>query len=633
VVTMRVVGLIAAFIACATAEKIFLSSYWSAEDTKRISESFQSVLSSKDDLASLHYATSGLRLLGQKVDDAKAKRVCGLAQKVNEKDVDALFHAASIAGDLPSCTLTAPSAKSTIEAVAKEADVSSEKLFDALTAADRLAVKVDQALFDKALSAAVAKDASPKSLANAVSAASLLDKATGAKYFPKIASLVEQADEFDGKYLQLDGGLSVTSTAVYGIFQLAHQQGKAPTITRDQVLQFANHLLSRRQVFADRAAYNVIRAIGVLINNGYFVPASVSLESSVDLAKPVRLHVSNLFGAALPGAVTVRVEKLTMGDKVVDSAKTATKVAGDSTNTLFEVSGLAAKEAGNYVLHVAVEAADKKVIGTSPISFPVKATREATVEALEIVVADKDGKIQKKQSVAVFTKAASGLEVEATSTLSVYFNVKSKDGAALKPHQAFVIFEHIESGEEVVFIADAQKIEGAYKMDVNLAKEGKDFGGHSGAYRVRLVIGDALIRTPLNWIIADAKLTVPAAPVEIVRKSEKVDYSVLPEITHMFRQPEKRPPGILSDAFTFLSLMPILVLAALWARIGVNLSNMPTSIYVPIFHLGLAALFFLYFVFWLQLNMFETLKYIAVIGGVVFISGHRLLRTMADKRK
>ncbi|GMR32135.1 hypothetical protein PMAYCL1PPCAC_02330, partial [Pristionchus mayeri] len=633
VITMRVAGLIAILVACAAAEKIFLSSYWNAEDTKRISESFQSVLSSKDDLASLHYATSGLRLLGQKVDDAKSKRVCALAQKVNEKEAEALFHAASIAGDLEGCTISAPSAKATVEAVAKEAEVTSEKLFDALTIADRLNVKVDEASFDKALTAAITKDASPKSLSNALAAASLMEKSIGAKYLPKIGTLVEQADEFDGKYLQLDGGLSVTATAVYGIFQLAHQQGKAPAITKDQVLQFANHLLSRRQVFADRAAYNVIRAIGVLINNGHFVPASISLESSVDLANPIRLHVSNLLGLPLPGAVTVRVEKVTLGEKVVDSAKTAAKVGTDKLSTLFEVSGLAVKEAGNYVLHVAVEAADKKVIGTSPISFPVKFTNEASVEGLEVIVIDKEGKVEKRRSIASFSKAPSAFTVDSAATLSVEFNVKTKNGAAFKPHQAFVIFEHVESGEEVVFIADAQKVEGAYKMDVNFAKDGKDFGGYSGAYRLRLVIGDSLLRTPLNWIIAEATISVPAATPEVVKKSEKVDYSLLPEITHMFREPEKRPAGVISDTFTLIALAPILILLILWARIGVNLSAMPASIYVPIFHIGLAALFTLYVVFWLQLNMFETLKYMAVIGAVVFFAGHRLLRTMAERRK
>lgn len=50
---------------------------------------------------------------------------------------------------------------------------------------------------------------------------------------------------------------------------------------------------------------------------------------------------------------------------------------------------------------------DKKVIGTSSISFPVKATNEATVEGLEVIVADKEGKIEKRQRLeAYLTKCA-----------------------------------------------------------------------------------------------------------------------------------------------------------------------------------------------------------------------------------
>lgn len=184
---MRVVGLIATLIACATAEKIFLSSYWSAEDTKRISESFQVwrslferakgssvwfkqkfseiyekfdavVMTWRNYMLTLHlillffknvnsilYLFIFCRMFSRRrmisllsitpladwdcsprrsmmsrprfvlvfthsldnfVSFANERtlliqRVCGLAQKVNEKDADALFHAASIAGDLP----------------------------------------------------------------------------------------------------------------------------------------------------------------------------------------------------------------------------------------------------------------------------------------------------------------------------------------------------------------------------------------------------------------------------------------------------------------------------------------------------------------------------------------------------
>lgn len=76
----------------------------------------------------------------------------------------------------------------------------------------------------------------------------------------------------------------------------------------------------------------------------------------------------------------------------------------------------------------------------------------------------------------------------------------------------------------------------------------------------------------------------------------------------MFRQPEKRPPAVVSDAFTFICLSPLLLLLGLvsrfcfiilrlvesetfffqWFRIGLNFGNMPGSIWTLFFHGGLA---------------------------------------------
>lgn len=84
---------------------------------------------------------------------------------------------------------------------------------------------------------------------------------------------------------------------------------------------------------------------------------------------------------------------------------------------------------------------------------------------------------------------------------------------------------------------------------------------------------------------------------------------------------------------------------------GINFSNLTPSLWTLGFHVGLAgriplviarnrivmidiaAIFGLYFVFWVKLNMFLTLKYLAGIGGVTFLCGNRMLRAMADRRK
>merc|ERR1711890_176024 len=102
------------------------------------------------------------------------------------------------------------------------------------------------------------------------------------------------------------------------------------------------------------------------------------------------------------------------------------------------------------------------------------------------------------------------------------------------------------------------------------------------------------------------------------------------EIRHLFREPETRPATVVSNTFTLLCLSPFLVMVILWARLGANISNLTLSLR---FHLGLGSIFSLYAVFWLQLNMFETVKYLVVLGVVTFLCGNSLLSGIARKNK
>lgn len=40
----------------------------------------------------------------------------------------------------------------------------------------------------------------------------------------------------------------------------------------------------------------------------------------------------------------------------------------------------------------------------------------------------------------------------------------------------------------------------------------------------------------------------------------------------------------------------------------------------------------LMYVYWTQLNMFQTLKYLAILGGITFLAGNRMLAQKAVKR-
>ncbi|KAJ1346241.1 hypothetical protein KIN20_000994 [Parelaphostrongylus tenuis] len=58
---------------------------------------------------------------------------------------------------------------------------------------------------------------------------------------------------------------------------------------------------------------------------------------------------------------------------------------------------------------------------------------------------------------------------------------------------------------------------------------------------------------------------------------------------------------------------------------------MPLSVWTLFIHGSLAVLLALYLVFWLQLNMFETLRYLAFVEAFTCISCNRVLRSIADK--
>lgn len=238
------------------------------------------------------------------------------------------------------------------------------------------------------------------------------------------------------------------------------------------------------------------------------------------------------------------------------------------------------------------------------------------------------------------------LEADDTQKLVMKFRITdSKDGSDVVPHQVFTIFKNRETSQEVVFVVEPEEVpqlEGGgstgsggkitvFKFDLNLGARSKDFDSTSGLYDVSLVIGDASISNNILWKVASIKLSftsiVKPGSIWFGATWTKVHYGPKPEITHLFRSPEKRPPTVVSDTFTFLVIVPpFFLLAILWARIGINLNGFKPSLSGLIFFSSLGAIFTLYFLFWLRLDMFTTLKYLSGLGIIAFLSGHSLFK-------
>eukprot|EP00262_Sarcandra_glabra_P003078 TRINITY_DN1353_c0_g1_i2.p1 TRINITY_DN1353_c0_g1~~TRINITY_DN1353_c0_g1_i2.p1 ORF type:complete len:156 (-),score=21.25 TRINITY_DN1353_c0_g1_i2:192-659(-) len=107
-----------------------------------------------------------------------------------------------------------------------------------------------------------------------------------------------------------------------------------------------------------------------------------------------------------------------------------------------------------------------------------------------------------------------------------------------------------------------------------------------------------------------------------------------PEISHIFRTPDKRPPQELSLTFLALTLIPFIGFLIGLMRLGVNLKNFPSTAlpatFSILFHAGIAAVLLLCLLFWLKLDLFTTLKALGLLGIFLVFVGHQTLSHLAS---
>ena len=160
--------------------------------------------------------------------------------------------------------------------------------------------------------------------------------------------------------------------------------------------------------------------------------------------------------------------------------------------------------------------------------------------------------------------------LEADYQQKLLFKFKIRDRHAsdfLTAHQTFVRFTNLETKQEVFFVAEPDQTL-VYKLDLNLQSKAKDFNYNSGNYQVTLIVGDSIISNPIEWIaVANIKLQFPSSAFPVSSTSKQLvletHYTPKPQIKHLFREPEKRPPLVISNAFSILVLVPLVILLAL----------------------------------------------------------------------
>ncbi|XP_074603738.1 dolichyl-diphosphooligosaccharide--protein glycosyltransferase subunit 2-like [Brevipalpus obovatus] len=266
-------------------------------------------------------------------------------------------------------------------------------------------------------------------------------------------------------------------------------------------------------------------------------------------------------------------------------------------------------------------------------SGSVNVIRSVVVEEAEIGIHDKEQTTSLKMIPLKYPSFHQKdlLEADAQQRIIMRFKLKDKKTQEpLNPHQVFVQFIHDKSREEVFYVAKAT--DNLFKFDLNLAQRAKDFP-ESGMYTLNLIVGDQAIDNPFIWKVCSVKFTLAKKTEQTGEKAPWMvtHYEPKPEIQHVFRPQEKRPPTVVSDTFSVLALLPALILAIIWLKLGVNLSNFSFSLSALAFHGGTLSVCILYTLFWLEMNMFTTIKCLLGIGLIIFLSGHRVLSQLASK--
>jgi len=599
------------------------------------------------DLSGAFYSIKGNALLGETLSTQNAAEVCNfIKSKVDKSNIESVFYATSLAGTISNCVLPVADFETVLNTASSSAKV--VDLFYYVLAANNLKKPIDSKKISKSVLDGLKADSSILNQGYSLQIATLLSENQKA-FYDNIEDILEQADEVDKKYLQYEGGVGTTSLILDGIFELSAKLKNFPEkFTQERLTKFVNYLTSKRFPTNIKSAFFLLKFSKTLANNQFHIPLILSRISPVGLStNQAQLVVSltNILGEPVKQAqFNLEAEsgksQKTNGGNLISAKKPFTSKSSDGTTFEIKLIDGQLPAAGFYTVAVSASPkaphnADKRFFLVTK-SVEVKVTTQASISDLQIGVADRDQSAPKLTKLEENKSLGSKLEADQQTKLYVKFTVKDKvKSSTLEAQQTFVRFTHVKSGREIVFLAQAAS-GGLYQADVDFATQAKNFRQLGGLYSLELLVSDALIDNPIRWKLGEVNLQLAVDSASASPSSDELKaalYSAKPEIKHLFRPAEPVPPQIVSLVFSALSAAPLLLLFILWLKIGFNFSRFSFSLWGILFHATLAAIFGLFYCYWVKLNMFQTLQYLAILGLVALITGNKLLRGLAASKE
>uniref|UniRef100_A0A672YWD3 Dolichyl-diphosphooligosaccharide--protein glycosyltransferase subunit 2 n=1 Tax=Sphaeramia orbicularis TaxID=375764 RepID=A0A672YWD3_9TELE len=569
-------------------------------------------------------------LLGQEFSILKAF----LKSQLDPTSVDSLFFAAETSQAISGCEIPVSNETRDILLAAVSEDSTMTQIHRAVSALSSLGLPLTSQEVVGALTARINKEDNVMAITLALqTAARLSQQAELGGILEEIEDLTARLDDLGGIYLQFEEGLEATAMFVTAAYALSDHVDMEPPLKEDQVIQLVNSIFSKKSWDSLAEAFSVASAAAALSSNRFHVPVVVSAQgpATVSHSQPtLQLLVTDVMSQPLASAKVLVESAYAVASKSVILSKAPFTL----NDGVFELNFMSNQPASGYYQFTVAVTGDSRLVANH-VELKVKVSTEVAVTNMDLAVVDKDQSIGTKTTTRVDypSKAKSSFTADSHLNFAMSFQlVDVNTGVELTPHQTFVRLHNQKTGQEVVFVAEPDS-KNLYKFELDTAERKSEFDSISGTYSLYLIVGDATLENPILWNVADVvlKFVDEEAPAMV---QPKTLYVPKPEIQHLFREPEKKPPTVVSNTFTALILSPFLFSGLLfrWLKLGANISNFSFSPSTILFHVGHAAMLGLMYVYWTHLNMFQTLKYLALVGGVTFLAGNRMLAQKAVKR-
>lgn len=569
--------------------------------------------------------------------------------------------------------------------------ISAEDLYFIISAMKDAGLSINTARISELIKKIKTKDSSPSTLTFLLSVVTKLDlsKASLKSYIPFVTELLYQADEFDGSLLYFDRGLYTTAMATKVISDFIVVYGETSGIPIEKLIKLVNFVYLRRHSTYVRATAHLVNALRSFSSNPVLTPiVFVNAERDPPTISPwfvsqsspfVQLRLVSLWGDVWHDSKSLTVKASGLHNITEDGS--VGTIVGSTERGAFAVSkeenrmqlSLASSDGslpprGSYGLLVSVfentPNGSHTFLGASnhPLSVHVVA-RAKVAESYLTVRNEAHDEIENELTLKPGQLHADKIRVHSGQQLSLRLRLveDSKEQTALTAHQVFIQLTHVISQTAVTLLCTertGKENSKEYILKMNPDTAANDFDHLSGVYKTELIVGDPLIQHPIIWHMVDLELVFPGIPgVDTDRRASEASdesrqhlpsaagakrshsrhsivgsgpFSALPEIEHMFRKPERRPPPVVAWVFTAACVVPLLFLLISWISIGVNVRKLRFNLSNIVFHLGLIGIFGLYYCYWRHLNMFTTLGYLAVLSVPTFLAGNAVLKAQAN---